>query len=86
VRISSHNRPILPFNFKNSSSQIIPFRLIGSRIYFDGFINGKPVIVQLDLGAGTSVINTKSVERLGLPFTSQTLVSNTSGVNQERTV
>jgi hypothetical protein len=39
----------------------------------------------LDLGAGTSVINTKSVERLGLPFTSQTLVSNTSGVNQERT-
>lgn len=86
VRISSAQPPN-PARLisKNSSSQIIPFRLIGSRVYFDGFINGKPVIVQLDLGAGTSVINTKSVERLGLSFTSQTLVSNTSGVNQERT-
>ncbi len=70
---------------KNSFPQIIPFKLIGSRIYFDGFINGKSVTVQLDLGAGTSVVNTKSLERLGLSFTSQTLVSNTNGIDQERT-
>lgn len=86
VRISS-TQPPNPARLisKNSFPQIIAFKLIGSRVYFDGFINGKSAAIQLDLGAGTNVVNTKSVERLGLSFTSQTLVSNTNGVNQERT-
>ncbi|PJJ66643.1 retropepsin-like aspartic protease [Chryseobacterium geocarposphaerae] len=86
VRISS-TQPPNPAHLisKNSFPQIIPFKLIGSRIYFDGLINGKSVTVQFDLGAGTSVINTKSVERLGLSFTSQTLINNTNGINQART-
>ncbi|MFV0468899.1 MAG: retropepsin-like aspartic protease [Dysgonomonas sp.] len=63
----------------------IPFTLIGSRIYFKGMLNNKPVNIQLDLGAGTNTVNEKAVDNLQLKFTSLTLVSNTEGLSERRT-
>lgn len=63
----------------------VPFKLINSKIFFDGKINNKNVLVQFDLGAGTSVVNRKSSEKIGLEFSSQKMVSNTQGLNKERT-
>lgn len=63
----------------------VPFKLINSKIFFDGKINNKNVLVQFDLGAGTGVVNRKSSEKIGLEFSSQKMVSNTKGLNKERT-
>lgn len=63
----------------------IPFRLVGSRIFFDCKLNGKEVVAQLDLGAGTGAVNKNSIQKIGLEFTSQQLVSNTDGTNYEQT-
>jgi len=62
-----------------------PFELRGSKIYFQGQVNGKNVNIQFDLGAGTSIVNKNSSEKLGLAFSGYTIVNNTSGVNKERT-
>lgn len=86
VQIASVLPPNLP-NLKNSSSYPIrlPFKLINSKIFFDGQVNGKNVIIQFDLGAGTSVVNRNSSEKIGLKFSSHTIVSNTNGINKEKT-
>ncbi|MCF0055235.1 retroviral-like aspartic protease family protein [Dyadobacter sp. CY356] len=63
----------------------IPFEMIGSKVFLKGLINGKEVKIQFDLGAGTSVVNRNSSEKLALEFSAHTIVSNTEGVNKERT-
>ncbi|PZR29216.1 MAG: hypothetical protein DI535_04035 [Citrobacter freundii] len=63
----------------------VPFKLINSKIYLDGQINSKSVHIQFDLGAGTCVVNRKSSEKIGLVFSSHKMVSNTDGLNKERT-
>lgn len=63
----------------------IPFEMIGSKIFLNGLINKKEAKIQFDLGAGTSVVNRNASERLALKFSSHTIVSNTEGVNKERT-
>jgi Aspartyl protease len=86
IQIASVLPPDLS-DLKNSSSYPtrLPFKLINSKIFFDGQINGKNVLIQFDLGAGTSVVNRNSSEKIGLEFSSHKIVSNTNGVNKEKT-
>lgn len=86
VQIASTLPPDLPDLKKTSAYPIhLPFKLINSKIFFDGQVNGKNVLIQFDLGAGTSVVNRNSSEKIGLEFSSHTIVSNTEGVNKEKT-
>lgn len=86
VRMSAQLPPDLPSMDSTVQYPIrMPFRLIGSRIFLNGTINKKEVNIQVDLGAGTGVVNRNSSERLDLSFSSFTTVSNTEGVNRERT-
>jgi hypothetical protein len=86
VRISSCQPPDSEImNFDGKLPKSIPFFLIGSRVYFKGKLNGRPVNIQLDLGAGTNVVNKLVSDTLGLAFSHSTLVSNTEGVNEQRT-
>jgi hypothetical protein len=86
VRFSSCPPPTSEImNFDGKLPMSIPFSLIGSRVYFKGKLNGRPVNIQLDLGAGTNVVNKLVSESLGLTFSQSTLVSNTEGVNEQRT-
>lgn len=70
---------------KNGYPIRVPFTLLNSRIYLNGQVNHKDVLLQLDMGAGTSVVNRKSSEKIGLEFSSHKMVSNTHGLNKERT-
>lgn len=63
----------------------IPFQLINSKIFLNGKVNKKNVLIQLDLGAGTSAVNRNSSGKIGLEFSSYKMVSNTDGLNKERT-
>lgn len=86
VRIASCPPPASGImNFESKLPKSIPFSLIGSRVYFKGKLNGRPVNIQLDLGAGTNVINKLVSDSLGLAFSHSTLVSNTEGENEQRT-
>lgn len=86
IRIASVLPPDLPeFSASPDYPVHIPFKLINSKIYFDGQVNGKSVLIQLDLGAGTSVVNKNSSGKIGLEFSSNTIVSNTNGINKEKT-
>lgn len=86
VRISAQLPPDLPSMDSQDPFPVrIPFRLIGSRIFLNGSIDKKEVSIQFDLGAGTGVVNKNSSKRLDLSFSSFTAVSNTEGVNRERT-
>ncbi len=76
--------PQIGFRSVQTGAISFPFELRGSKIYFQGKVNGKPVNIQFDLGAGTSVVNKSASERLDLNFSGHTIVSNTSGVNRER--
>lgn len=82
---STHPPTSVTMENKDLIPHTIPFTLIGSRVYFKGNINGNIVNIQLDLGAGTNVVNKNVSDKLGLEFTKQTLVSNTEGVNLQRT-
>jgi hypothetical protein len=73
---------------KNSASTLqpdtIPFTLEKSRIRLIGTVNSKNnIAIQLDLGAGTSCVNIKSVRKTAVKFNSTTIVSNTNGVQNE---
>jgi hypothetical protein len=86
VRISSCQPPASEImNFDGKLPESIPFSMKGSRIYFKGKLNGKLLNIQLDLGAGTNVVNKLVSDTLGLTFSQSTLVSNTEGVNEQRT-
>ena len=85
VRISSKHPPSSVSMYSASKfPKSVPFTLIGSRIYFKGNLNDKPLTIQLDLGAGTNVINKLTVDKMDLKFTETSLVSNTDGINEER--
>lgn len=65
---------------------IIPFTMRGSRIYFEGEVNGnKGMSIQFDLGAGGLCVNIDSVAKTGVKFDGQTTLINTSGTNVELT-
>lgn len=86
IQIASVLPPDVPhLATKNTYPVKVPFKLISSRIFFDGKINNKNVLVQFDLGAGTSVVNRNSSEKIGLEFSSHKMINNTQGVNKERT-
>lgn len=86
IRISSvHSPTSVVMEPQVAFPKSVPFTLIGSRIYFKGDLNGKPVNIQLDLGAGINVINKSALDKLDLKFSKSTLVSNTDGVNEART-
>lgn len=88
VEIAAKLPPELPqisMHSAESDTVSFPFELRGSKLYFQGRINKKNVNVQFDLGAGTSVVNRNFSEKLGLKFSHHTIVSNTSGINKERT-
>lgn len=86
TRISAnYNQPVSPASYINKPIHI-PFTMRGSRIYFNGTLNGHPnIAIQFDLGAGTSVINKNSVSKTGVKFDGKTTVSNTSGINEAPT-
>lgn len=85
VRISSTLPPDLPkFEASQAFPISIPFRPVGSKIYFDGKVNNKNVVIQFDSGAGTGAVNKNSSEKLNLQFSSHKLVSNTEGLNKEK--
>jgi len=86
IQIASVLSPdIAYFETKNIYPIKMPFKLIKSKIFFDGLVNNKNVLLQFDLGAGTSVVNRKSSEKIGLEFSSHKMISNTHGLNKERT-
>ena len=86
IQISSTLPPDLPKMKTSIDSPIhFPFKLIGSKIFFDGRINGKNVVIEFDLGAGTSVVNRNVLDKLDLAFAFHKVVSNTDGVSRERT-
>ncbi|GGG58587.1 retropepsin-like aspartic protease [Epilithonimonas arachidiradicis] len=86
IQIASVLPPDIPHLETKSTYPVkVPFKLINSKIFFDGKINDKNVLAQFDLGAGTSVVNRNSSEKIGLEFSSHKMVSNTQGLNKERT-
>ena len=88
IRISAKDDPksVRYAQSRHSFPDTIPFVLNGSRVYLAGKLNGNyPVNIQLDLGAGTSVINKSVSEKFALHFDSKTMVSNTQGVAEART-
>ncbi|KQC01751.1 pepsin/retropepsin-like aspartic protease family protein [Pedobacter sp. Hv1] len=89
TRISANydgiNSPI-KIKKQTNSSDTIPFTLHNSRIYLNGQVNGKKNLsFQLDLGAGATCINYKSVAKAGIKFDGKTLVTNSHGTNEEPT-
>lgn len=69
---------------QSNKRDTIPFTMHGSRIYFNGAINGhKNIAIQFDLGAGTSCVNIHSVKKTGMVFDSKVNVTNTNGSNDE---
>ncbi|MDQ6480517.1 retropepsin-like aspartic protease [Dyadobacter sp. LHD-138] len=85
IRIVSALPPDLPATEVPDASQTsFPFKMVGSKIFFQGLINKKEVTIEFDLGAGTSVVNRNASEKLDLEFSGHTIVSNTDGVNKER--
>jgi hypothetical protein len=44
----------------------VPFELVGEKLFLTGLLNGQPVSVQFDTGAESSVISTKTANRLGI--------------------
>ncbi|WP_316833017.1 retropepsin-like aspartic protease [Pedobacter aquatilis] len=85
IEIASVLPPNLPKFSHWPGVAIIPIEIRDSKVFFSGNVNQKPVRVQFDLGAGTGVVNRNASERLGLSFSSHKIVSNTSGLNRERT-
>ncbi|MBL4678076.1 MAG: aspartyl protease family protein [Mucilaginibacter sp.] len=88
IKIASTLPPDLPeSNLADIGKAAVsfPFELRGSKIYITGKLNERKVNIQFDLGAGTSAVNRNASGKLGLVFSGQTTVSNTAGVNSERT-
>jgi hypothetical protein len=87
VRILAKDDPsVLYYHSKESLPDTIPFALNGSRIYFQGILNGQmSVSIQFDLGAGTSCVNKMSSDKIQLNFDGKSMVSNTQGLNEART-
>jgi predicted aspartyl protease len=86
IQIASVLPPDVAYSSTEDSYPLrVPFKLINSKILFEGQINNKSVQIQFDLGAGTSVVNKNSSGKIGLAFSSHKLVSNTQGTNKERT-
>lgn len=86
VRIEAKEAPT-PVSIQSESTYplIIPFTLIGSRIYFQGEVNAqRSVTVQFDLGAGGPCVNKMSSEKLELLFDGKAMVDNSQGVNEAR--
>ena len=86
VRIVAKEEPTpVLFQWTEALPQTIPFTLTGSRIYLQGKLNGQEnVTVQFDLGAGGTVVNQLSSEKLKLAFTGKAMVDNSQGVNEAR--
>ncbi|GAB2777041.1 hypothetical protein GCM10027275_20010 [Rhabdobacter roseus] len=86
VRIVAREAPTpVSMQLNKTYPQSIPFTLIGSRIYFQGYLNGqKNVTIQFDLGAGASCVNRSASEKLALTFDGKAMVDNTQGVNEAR--
>jgi hypothetical protein len=88
TRISTTYRGVLTPQRVNPETtgepDVIPFTMRGSRIYFEGTVNGnKPVAIQFDLGAGANCVNIDSVARTGVIFDGTITVINSSGANEE---
>lgn len=66
-------------------SRVIPFTMRGNRIYFRGRINGSQELnIQFDLGAGASVINYQSTNKIEMDFDRQGTLQNSDGRNTVR--
>lgn len=86
IQIASMHPPTtVAIHYDKKLPVSIPFSLMGSRAYFQGQLNGKPVNIQLDFGAGTSVVNKLNTHKLDLNFSATTWVDNTDGVHEKRT-
>jgi hypothetical protein len=86
VRIVAKEQPS-PVSLKlhKPFPQTIPFTLIGSRIYLQGYLNGqKEVTIQFDLGAGSSCVNKLSSKKLQLSFNRNATLNNSQGTNEAR--
>lgn len=86
VRIAAKEQPTpIYLELTESHSKVIPFTLVGSRIYFNGNVNGQQnVNIQFDLGAGASCVSKLASEKLQLAFDGKTMVDNSQGVNETR--
>jgi len=86
TRIIAKEMPTpISVNLGNPYPQSFPFRLIGSRVYFNGYLNGdSEVTIQFDLGAGGACVNKNSSEKLKLSFDGKAMLDNSQGVNETR--
>ena len=86
VRISATDEPgVRQAQSTRSAPDTIPFTLKGARAYVTGQLNGAhPVTIQLDLGAGGTVVNKMAADKLALRFDSKTVVTNSQGTNEAR--
>jgi len=86
TRISARYRNLVPFTRKKTGAGLdtIPFRLgDNSKIYLKGSLNGsQPLDIQLDLGAGGSVIKKASIDKVKMNFDQTTTLHNTDGSNK----
>lgn len=71
---------------ENLSPDTLPFIIKTDRIYLTGKINdSENLLFQLDLGAGTTCVNHKSVKKMKLAFDGKTNLINSQGANETRT-
>lgn len=86
TRIVAKEAPTsVPMKMNETYPQTIPFTLTGSRIYFQGNLNGQEeVTIQFDLGAGAPCVNKAASEKLKLSYGEKAMLDNTQGVNEAR--
>lgn len=86
TRISARYKSLDAGKRKNSvtAADTIPFTLGGNRkIYVNAILNGAAVTnIQLDLGAGGTVINQTSIRKVKMNFDKKVSLANSDGVNQ----
>ncbi len=71
---------------ENTDADTLPFIVKTERIYFTGKVNGvENLLFQLDLGAGATCVNHKSVKKMKLVFDGKTNLINSHGSNETRT-
>lgn len=85
-RISAQPRlPNGPKNCALSGRDTLPFELRNNRIFLKGKINdASDVLIQFDLGAGTTSVNHRSHDKIPIKFDTETYLINSQGGNKAR--
>ncbi|MES2465067.1 MAG: aspartyl protease family protein [Armatimonadota bacterium] len=62
-----------------SGTTTVAMRLIGSHLYVEGKVNGKPARFVLDSGAGANILTPEAAERFGVPLKPQKVRAQGAG-------